>query len=70
MSQAMEALRRAKFKFSGRQTIVSSKRFGFTKYFKSEYHKLKDEGKIIPDGINIKVITNHGPLSRLAIFKH
>ena len=66
----MEALRRAKFKFSGRQNIVSSKKFGFTKYFKSDYYRLQKEGKIIPDGINIKVISNHGPLKRLAMFKN
>ena len=66
---AQEALRRAKFKFPGRQWIEASKKFGFTKYFKSEYAKLEKEGKIIPDGVNIKVISNHGPLSRLAIFK-
>jgi large subunit ribosomal protein L10e len=56
-------------KFPGRQTIAVSKKFGFTKYYKSEYYKLQKEGKIIPDGINVKVITPHGPLSRLALFK-
>ena len=69
LKYAEEALRRAKMKFPGRQTIAVSKRFGFTKHFKSHYHKLQKEGKVIPDGINVKVITNHGPLSRLSIFK-
>jgi large subunit ribosomal protein L10e len=62
-------LRRAKVKFPGRQYIAVSKRFGFTKHFKSDYAKLEREGKIVSDGINVKVISNHGPLSRLAIFK-
>jgi large subunit ribosomal protein L10e len=66
---AKEALRRSSFKFSGRQTIAVSRKFGFTKYTKQEYSRLEKEGKIIPDGINVKVLTNHGPLSRLAIFK-
>lgn len=66
---AKEALRRCKFKFPGRQTVASSIKFGFTKFTKPEYHKLEKEGKIIPDGVNIKVVTGHGPLSRLAIFK-
>ena len=67
---ATDALRRAKMKFPGRQSIAVSKRFGFTKYFKSHYHKLEKEGKIIPDGVNIKTVGIHGPLSRLAIFKN
>lgn len=67
---AQEALRRAKMKFPGRQYIAVSKKFGFTKYFKQHYHKLEKEGKVIPDGINVKVIGDHGPLSRLAIFKN
>lgn len=46
-----------------------SKRYGFTKHFKSDYAKLEREGKIVSDGINVKVISNHGPLSRLAMFK-
>jgi large subunit ribosomal protein L10e len=62
-------LRRASFKFSGRQTIALSRKFGFTKYTKQEYHNLEKEGKIIPDGVNVKVLSNHGPLSRLSIFK-
>ena len=69
LKNAIEALRRAKMKYPGRQTIAVSKKFGFTKHWKSDYHKLKKEGKVIPDGINVKVISQHGPLSRLSIFK-
>ncbi len=46
-----------------------SRKFGFTKYTKTEYRQLEKDGKIIPDGVNIKVLKNHGPLSRLSIFK-
>ena len=42
---ALEALRRAKFKFPGRQVLVQSKYWGFTKILRSEYEKLRDEGK-------------------------
>ena len=66
---AKEALRRAKFKFPGRQTVALSRKFGFTKYTKNEYYQLEREGKLIPDGVNVKVISNHGPLNRLSIFK-
>jgi large subunit ribosomal protein L10e len=69
VEHAKEALRRSKFKFPGRQSVVVSKKFGFTKYYKNEYYQLEKEGKIISDGVNIKVIGNHGPLSRLSIFK-
>jgi large subunit ribosomal protein L10e len=66
---AKEALRRSMFKFPGRQTIAVSRKFGFTKYTKAEFAQLEKEGKIISDGVHVKVITNHGPLSRLSIFK-
>ena len=69
VNTAKEALRRSMFKFPGRQTIAISRKFGFTKYTKSEYFKLEKEGKIIPDGVHVKVIGNHGPLNRLSIFK-
>jgi large subunit ribosomal protein L10e len=64
---AKEALRRSMFKFPGRQKIATSIKFGFTKYTKIEYAALEKSGKIQPDGVNVKVITNHGPLSRLGI---
>merc|ERR1711907_469307 len=64
---AREALRRAKFKFPGRQKIFVSRKFGFTKLVKADYYRLQKEGKIKPDGVGCKVITEHGPLSRLGI---
>jgi large subunit ribosomal protein L10e len=65
---AIEALRRAKFKIPGKQVIVKSEKFGFTNYTEEEYRKLKGDGRIIPDGSNVKEITIHGPLSRLNIY--
>lgn len=65
---AMEALRRAKFKIPGKQVIVKSEKFGFTHYTEEEYKKLKADGRLIPDGSNVKEITIHGPLSRLNIY--
>ncbi|KAG5093726.1 hypothetical protein JHK84_049314 [Glycine max] len=52
---AQEALRRAKFKFPGRQKIILSRKWGFTKFSRSEYLKLKSENRIVPDGVNAKV---------------
>jgi len=58
----IEGLRRCKFKFPGQQKIVVSQKWGFTKYSREEYGKLKAEDKIIPDGAHCKVRTGHGPL--------
>merc|ERR1711988_1869743 len=64
---AKEALRRAKFKFPGRQKISLSRKFGFTKLIMSDYYRLLKAGKIQPDGVGVKVVTEHGPLSRLGL---
>merc|ERR1711990_1253602 len=66
---AQEALRRAKFKFPGRQKIFVSRKFGFTSLIKSDYYRLQKDGKIIDDGVGVKVIGDHGPLSRLPFFQ-
>ena len=60
----LEALRRAKYKFPGRQKVVVSNKWGFTRMKRSEFRQLKDEGKIIPDGCYCKIRTQHGPLSK------
>merc|ERR1711964_381580 len=61
---AVEALRRSKFKFPGRQKIHVSKKFGFTKFQKDEYEKFKAAGRLIPDGVGVKWKSSRGPLSR------
>ncbi|KAL0435128.1 UNVERIFIED_CONTAM: 60S ribosomal protein L10 [Sesamum radiatum] len=60
---AQEALRRAKFKFPGRQKIIVSRKWGFTKFSRSDYVKWKSENKILPDGVNAKLLGCHGPLA-------
>jgi len=59
----IEALRRAKFKFPGRQKIFVSKKWGFTKWERPDYEKLKAEGILAPDGCNVKYRPAHGPLN-------
>lgn len=49
-------------KFSGRQKIVVSRKWGFTKFDKDEYQRLRDVGKLVPDGNLAKYISGHGPL--------
>uniref|UniRef100_A0A8I3WPN7 Ribosomal protein L10e/L16 domain-containing protein n=1 Tax=Callithrix jacchus TaxID=9483 RepID=A0A8I3WPN7_CALJA len=46
----IEALRRAKFKFPGRQKIHISKKWGFTKFNADEFEDMVAEKRLIPDG--------------------
>ena len=59
---AIEAMRRAKFKFPGRQKIVVSKKWGFTKYDKAEYIQMRKAGRLVADGNQIKYVSARGPL--------
>jgi len=61
--QAIEALRRSKFKFSGRQKIYVSKNWGFSKWNREQYAAMKEAGTLKNDGVNVKYIPEHGPLS-------
>ena len=57
---AIQALRRSMYKFPGRQRVIVSKKWGFTKYQKAEYLKLKAEGKLVADGSYCKYNGGHG----------
>lgn len=63
-AKAAESLRRAKFKFPGRQKIIASKNWGFTKFNASDYEQWKADGRIVPDGVNAKLLTNHGRMDK------
>lgn len=65
LKHAVEALRRAKFKYPGRQKIVVSKKWGFTDIPKDQYPKLKEEGKLDYKGVYVHIRKNHGPLEKL-----
>ncbi|TIA93827.1 hypothetical protein E3P92_00690 [Wallemia ichthyophaga] len=45
-----EALRRARYKFPGRQKIIVSKKWGFTNLDREEYLKMRGEGRVQKDG--------------------
>merc|ERR1719240_1081460 len=62
---AVEALRRAKMKFPGRQNIYESQYWGFTKYKKAQYVDMRRAGKLKPDGNGAKYVSGHGPLSAI-----
>lgn len=62
-AQVIEALRRAKFKYPGRQKIFLSKKWGFTPFDRDVFEKYREEKRFVPDGVNVKFINNHGPLA-------
>merc|ERR1712094_127760 len=59
---AEEALRRAKFKLPGRQKVHVSVNWGFTKFSKEDYTKWKAQGRLIPNGVDVKWLSSRGPL--------
>merc|ERR1711931_40586 len=61
---AVEALRRAKFKFPGRQKIFTSKKWGFTRWDREEYVERRRDGSIKPDGTNVQYYPNKGSLKQ------
>ena len=61
-AHVVEALRRAKFKFPGRQKVLLSRKWGFTDVNKDEYAALKADGRIKHDGVSVQLVKPHGPL--------
>merc|ERR1712050_189100 len=61
-ANAIEALRRSKFKFPGRQKIVISKKWGFTKWPREKFEQMRADGILVPDGVNCQYKPNHGAL--------
>jgi len=59
----IEALRRSKYKFPGRQNIVVSNRWGFTPYTREQFAKYAAQGRIHDLGAHIKVKAGKGPLN-------
>jgi len=59
----IEALRRAKYKFPGRQKILKSTKWGFTEWTRKEYVNGRKNDWLVPDGNGAKYIRAHGPLN-------
>jgi len=60
----MEALRRARYKFPGRQKIIISKKWGFTNVAREEYTKLKEAKRVVQDGAYVQFIRPTGSLDK------
>ena len=65
----IEAIRRGKFKFAGRQKILKSLKWGFTKYPREEYVRLRKAGDLAADGNMVKVHNRRGRLEKSALYQ-
>jgi len=67
--QVMEALRRAKYKFPGRQRLCASSNHGFTKLSRTKFNELDGQGRLVRDGVSIKVLPLKGKLDERTLSK-
>jgi large subunit ribosomal protein L10e len=58
----MEALRRSRYKFPGRQKIIVSKKWGFTALNRADYEELKANKQVINDGAYVQYLKPKGNL--------
>jgi large subunit ribosomal protein L10e len=65
----IEAIRRGKFKFAGRQKILKSLKWGFTKYPREEYVALRKAGVLAADGNQVKVHNRRGKLENSVLYQ-
>jgi len=63
-SVIQEALRRARYKFPGRQKIIVSKKWGFTSVDREEYLRLKEDKRVVQDGAYVQFIREKGNLEK------
>jgi len=66
----LEALRRCKYKFPGRQNIIVSNAFGFTPFTRAEYKLYKEQGRLIERGAHAVLRNAAGPLNKNAILTY
>ena len=57
-------MRRAKFKFPGRQKVVASRNWGFTKLSRDDYLAFRQEGRLVNDGVIVRVLGSHGTVEK------
>eukprot|EP00998_Keelungia_sp_KM082_P007497 NODE_3693_length_862_cov_125.043537_g3670_i0.p1 GENE.NODE_3693_length_862_cov_125.043537_g3670_i0~~NODE_3693_length_862_cov_125.043537_g3670_i0.p1 ORF type:complete len:253 (-),score=45.34 NODE_3693_length_862_cov_125.043537_g3670_i0:104-796(-) len=61
--KVLEALRRAKMKFAGRQVVVESKCWGFTRIPKEKFYETLESGVATADGVSVKRHNYKGKIS-------
>lgn len=65
----IEAIRRGKFKFAGRQKILKSLKWGFTKYNRPTYVEMRRSGELSADGNIVKVHNRRGLLEQSVLYQ-
>jgi len=70
VKQVVEALRRAKYKFPGRQNIIVSNKWGFTSFARADYLKYKEQSRILDRGAHVVLKFPRGRLTDNAILCH
>jgi large subunit ribosomal protein L10e len=65
---AQEALRRAKFKFPGRQIVVESPNWGWTTIKREDYQSMLENKQLEKRGQHVKVISHRGPVTEKNAF--
>merc|ERR1712121_131301 len=61
-ANVIEALRRAKFKYPGRQKIYVSRKWGFTRWPREVYDDMRKSLHLTTDGVGCQYHPDHGPL--------
>merc|ERR1712019_178155 len=64
----IEAIRRGKFKFAGRQKILKSLEWGFTVYPRVDYVRMRKSGELSADGNIVKVHNRRGRLENSSLY--
>ena len=64
LKHALEALRRASFKFAGHTRVVISNKVGFTPYTFEQYKELVAAGSIVDCGNHMKRVYRRGPIPK------
>ncbi|EPR79122.1 S60 ribosomal protein L10 [Spraguea lophii 42_110] len=64
LKMAMEALRRARYKFPGKYEVQKSNEYGFSGIERSQFEELKNNGKLINMGDHVKIIKEKGTVER------
>merc|ERR1712137_970804 len=66
-AHVIEAIRRGKFKFAGRQ---KSLKWGFTKYHREDYVRMRRCGELAADGNIVKVHNRRGKLEKSVLYQN
>jgi len=67
LMHAKEALRRARYKFPGRQKLVQGTTWGFTNFTQEEFLQLQTEGRLINCGVHCKAANGRGRIDDMPI---